>query len=192
MVWAKKVHRSAKSQTFDWSHEVLPSLYFDRLLLLKVYTISAKKVQRSYDSRHWRVMQNLKKNDSLFQKWQEFGEFWSDHSKVSNICTLIGSFRAKYITFDLKKYRGVIFYDTDEPCKICRKSEENWGNGHEKFGKFWPEHLKVSKLGLLFKVENVCAWNLQGNYVSWNWRVVQNLKRNWLVISKLTRIIWRM
>ena len=144
----------------------------------------------THDTEEWCKI--WKKSDSFFQKWQEFGEFWSDHSEVSNICTLIGSFRAKYIPFDLKKYRGVIFYDTDEPCKIFRKSEENWGNWHEKFGKFWPEHLKVSKLGLLFKVENVCAWNLQGNYVSWNWRVVQNLKRNWLVISKLTRIIWQM
>ena len=25
---------------------------------------------------------------------------------------------AKYITFDLKKYRGVIFYDTEESCKV--------------------------------------------------------------------------
>ena len=37
-----------------------------------------------------------RKTDFLFQKWQEFGEFWSEHSKVSKICTLIGPFRAKY------------------------------------------------------------------------------------------------
>ena len=33
-------------------------------------------------------------------------------------CTLIGSFCAKYTTFDPKKYRGVIFNDTEESCKI--------------------------------------------------------------------------
>ena len=38
----------------------------------------------------------------MFQKWQEFREFWSEHSKVSIIFTLIGPFRVKYITFDLK------------------------------------------------------------------------------------------
>ena len=38
----------------------------------------------------------------------------SQHSKVSNICTLIDSFCAKYIMLDLKKYRGVIFHDTKE------------------------------------------------------------------------------
>ena len=41
---------------------ISPNLYFDRLFLLKVYTISAKKVQRSYDLWHCRMMQNLKKN----------------------------------------------------------------------------------------------------------------------------------
>ena len=30
-----------------------------------------------------------------------------------NFCTLIGLFRAKYIIFDLKKYKGVIFHDTE-------------------------------------------------------------------------------
>ena len=44
---------------------------------------------------------------------------------------------------------------------------------------------------LLSKVENVRAQNLQGSFVSWPWRMIQNLKRNWLVSSKLTRGIWQ-
>ena len=35
-------------------------------------------------------------------------------SKVSKIWTLIGHLYAKYITFDLKKYRGVTFHGTEE------------------------------------------------------------------------------
>ena len=31
---------------------------------------------------------------------------------------MIGPFCAKYTTFDLKKYWGVIFHDTEESCKI--------------------------------------------------------------------------
>ena len=50
MIWAKEVLQSAKLQTFDCSREILPKFYFDRVLLLKVYTISAKKVHRSYVS----------------------------------------------------------------------------------------------------------------------------------------------
>ena len=34
------------------------------------------------------------------------------------MCTLVGSFLGKYVTFDLKKYRGVIFYDTEVSCKV--------------------------------------------------------------------------
>ena len=91
------------------------NLYFDRLFLLKVYKISAKKVQRSYVSWHWRMIQNLKKN--------QFGEFWFKHSKDSKIYTSIGPFCAKYITFDLRKYKGVIFHDTEESSKIWKKKK---------------------------------------------------------------------
>ena len=62
MIWTKRVHQSAKFQTFDCSSEISPNLYFDRLLLLKIYKISAKKVQRSCVSWHWRVIKSLKKN----------------------------------------------------------------------------------------------------------------------------------
>ena len=100
--------------------KISPNLYFDILLLLKVYKISVKKVQRSYVSWYWRLTQNLKKNQFVVSKMKDFGEFWSEHSKVFKICTLIGLLCAKYITFDLKKYRRVIFNDTEESCKIWK------------------------------------------------------------------------
>ena len=50
MTWTKRVHQSAKFQTFNCSLETLPNLYLDKLLLLKVYKISAKKLQSSYVS----------------------------------------------------------------------------------------------------------------------------------------------
>ena len=66
---------------------------------------------------------------------------------------------------------------------------------HEEFGKFLPEHVWKSKNWvfswvLLSKVENMWAWHLQGSYVSWEWRMTQNLKRNWLVNSNLTWVVW--
>ena len=92
----------------------------------------------------------FKKTDLLFQKWQEFDESWPEHSKDLKICTLIGSFCAKYIMFDLKKCTGVIFHDTEEWCKIWRKTDLWFGKWHEEFDKFSPEHFKVSKLALLW------------------------------------------
>ena len=46
-------------------------------------------------------------------------------------------------------YRGVIFHDTEELMQILKKKTDLWfEKWHEKFGKFSPEHLKLSKLGL--------------------------------------------
>ena len=83
----------------------------------------------------------------MFQNWhEEFDKFWPEHSKVSKMFTLMGSFWAKYILFELKKYREVIFHRTEEWCKIQSKTDLWFKKWHEKFGKFSPEHLKVSKL----------------------------------------------
>ena len=41
---------------------------------------------------------------------------------------------------------------------------------------------------LLPKVENIWPWNSQRSYVSWQWRMIQKLKRHWFVVLKLT---WR-
>ena len=145
MIWTKGAHQSAKFQTFDCSRKISPNLYFDRLL--KVYKILAKKYRGviSHDPEDWCKI--WRKTDLLFQKWQEFGEFWPEHSKVSKICTFIGSYCAKYLMFDLKKYRGVIFHETERWCKIWRKTDLWFGKWHEEYGKFSPEQLKVSKLG---------------------------------------------
>ena len=51
-----------------------------------VYNVWLKKVQESYLSWHWRVMQNLKKNWLVVGKWhEEFGKFSSKHLKVSKL-----------------------------------------------------------------------------------------------------------
>ena len=48
---------------------------------------------------------------------------------------------AKYTTFDLKRYRGVIFHNTEESCKMWRKTDWWFGKWHEGFSKFSSEHL---------------------------------------------------
>ena len=77
---------------------------------------------------------------------EEFEKFWPEHSKVSKIFTLMGFFWAKYMLFELEKYRGVISHDTEEWCKIWRGIELSFQNWHGEFDKFWPEHLEVSKI----------------------------------------------
>ena len=60
--------------------------------------------------------------------------------KIVKISILINSFCAKYITLELKKYRGVMFHDIEEWCKIWRKTDLWFGKWHEEYGKFSPEH----------------------------------------------------
>ena len=93
-------------------------------------------------------MQNLKNNWFVVSKMRRIWWVLTWALKIFKICTLICSFCAKYVTFDLKRYRGVIFHDTEEWCKIWRKTNLWFENWHEEYGKFSPEHLKVSKMGL--------------------------------------------
>ena len=69
MIWTKGTHQSAKFQNFDCSCQISSNLYFDRLLLLKVYKVSAKKVQRSlsHDNEEWCKI--WRKTDLLFDKF---------------------------------------------------------------------------------------------------------------------------
>ena len=66
------------------------------------------------------------------------------------------------------------------------------GNWHEEYSKFFLEH---SKLGYwwdpLIQTWKSMSSKFTEDYLSWQWRMAQNLKRNWLVISKLTWGIWR-
>ena len=48
----------------------------------------------------------------------------------------MGFFWGKYISFELKKYRGVIFHETEEVYKIWRGIDFSFQNWHKEFGKF--------------------------------------------------------
>ena len=132
MIWTKGTHQSAKFQTFDCSKEISPNLYFDRLLWLKVYKTSAKKVLRIYVLWHRRVMQNSNKNwfvSKMTRIWWSF--IWP--LEILKISTLIGSFCGKHL--------------------------------------IWPKKV-------------------QSKYLSYHWRVTQNLKKNWRVVWKMAWGIW--
>ena len=113
-------------------------------------------------------------------------------TQMSKIFTLIGLFHAKYITFDLKKHRGVILHDTEELCKIWRKTDHKSGKWHEGFGKFLSEHSKVSKLGLccdpfIQRRKYMSLWGSQRILT----QVLKNLKNlhfNGLLLTKVYNV----
>ena len=46
--------------------------------------------------------------------FKEFNKFWHKQLKISKICTLMGCFWPKYIMFQLRKYREVMFDGTQD------------------------------------------------------------------------------
>ena len=97
-----------------------------------------------HDNEEWYI--NWIGADLSFLNWhEELQKFCPKHSKKN--CVLIGSLWPKYIMYELQKYRGIIFHGTKELCKFWRKTDLWFEKWHEKFGKFSPDHLKVSKLG---------------------------------------------
>ena len=88
---------------FNASSGKSENLHFDVLLLSIAYKVSAKKVQKSYLSWHWRVIQTLNKNS--FFVWKVTWEIrWILTRAVENlkICTLMRYFCQKYVRFELK------------------------------------------------------------------------------------------
>ena len=71
----------------------------------------------SHDTEEWYKI--WRKTDSLFQKSQEFGEFWSEHSKSQKFPFWLVPFVQRIY---IKKCREVIFHDTEDSCEIWRKT----------------------------------------------------------------------
>ena len=93
---------------------------------------------------------------------EEFDKFWPEHWKISKICTLMGCIWLKYIMFGLKKYKGVMFNNTEYWHKIWKKTDSYFQKLIEEFSKFSREHVQKSKnwdfhCVLSSKVENVWA-----------------------------------
>ena len=110
------------------------------------------------------------------------------HVKFHQIFILIGSFCWNFIKFQLKKYRGFMSHDTEDWCKIRKKNEKNLVNFDLSSRNSQIFHFDWF---LLCKVYSVWPKKVQRSYLSRHWRVIQNLKKNWLVIWKMTWGIWQ-
>ena len=103
----------------------------------KYIYFQAEKVQRSYLSRNWRGIQHSERNRLVVSKLA-----WGIWQNLTWVLESLKDFHfngllwARYILFELKIYRGVIFHDTDKWWKIWRKIDLLLGKWHEEFGKF--------------------------------------------------------
>ena len=178
---------------------------FDKIFLSKVENAWASNLQWSCVSWQWRVTQKFKKNWLVVLKLTWTSQILTCAlEKSKNFFCLIGSLWPKYILFELQKYRGGIFHDTEKLYKFWRKTAQWFEKRHEKLGKFSPGHLKVSKLELWWDpfvqsrkgmnlkfTEELCVMTMNNNAKFWrdidfsfqNWH--EEFNKFWLDYSKI-------
>ena len=118
MIFTKGAYQSAKFQkNVDNSGEFHQIRTLIGSFCWKYIQFQLKKVQRSYVSWYWRLMQNLKKNQFVISKLTR--TWWTLIWALKNL-HFDWSYLCKVYNLWPKKYRRVIFHDTEESCKIWR------------------------------------------------------------------------
>ena len=132
MTWAVESLKNFILMTSFWAKYIL--------LELKMYRgVISHETEKGY--KIWKGI------DLSFQNWQkEFDKIWPENSKVSNTFIWMSSFWENYMLIEIKKWRGIIFHETEEGYKFCKRINLLFQNWHKEFDKVWPEHLKVSKV----------------------------------------------
>ena len=104
---------------FSPNHSEVWKFHFDGLFLSKVYQVWATKIQRSYLSGPWVVMQKWINPDLAVSKmtWGIGSTFIRALKSLKN-CTLMGSFCPKNIMFQVENFRGIMCHDTERWCKF--------------------------------------------------------------------------
>ena len=138
------------------------------------------------DTEEWYIVRG--KTDLLFKKWQEFREFWPEHSHVSEICTLIGSLCKVYNNWPKEVQRSYLSWHS-RVMQIWRKTDWWFAKWNEKFDNFHQNTWKCQNWEfdgiLLLKVENTCTKIyrevMANNTEEWwkNWRGINLLFQNW-------------
>ena len=133
-------------------------LHFHGFLLSQSYKVSAKKVQKSYLSWHWRVKQSLKKNWLVVSNIM-WGIWWIFTQPLQSLKI---SFRWALFVQSIQglnyKNLEVIFHETEQWCKIVvwprgfKNGMRIWVNFHwstEKSEKLYFDEL------ILFQLEKL-------------------------------------
>ena len=66
-----------------------------------MYELEIYRGVKCHDNKEWcKIWSEI---DLSVQNWQEFDEFWPEHSVISKTYTLMDYLRSKYIMFELKQ-----------------------------------------------------------------------------------------
>ena len=179
-------------ENFHASTRKSQNLHFDGVLMCKEYKVLNKMLQRSYLSSHWTVMQNLKKNLLVVSKmiwgiWRIFMQAL----KSLEIGTLMGSFCPNYIKVWAKTSTAELYVMTlENDAKFEVELTCRLKNDMRKLVNFdlstWNKSQNLHFDGVLMsKVYKEWVKKLQRSNMSWDWKVMSNLKKNLRVVAKV-------
>ena len=170
-------------------------LHSNGFFLSKSYKFWAKKVQKSYLSLGWRVMQSLKRN-WLVLSHMTWGICWIFTQPLKSLKYLFdGLFLYKvYKLWAIKIQRNYLSWHWTVMRNLNKPWPLGFKTGARNWRNFYQSILKSEKLYFhrlfLSKSYNISARKFHRNYVSWHWRMMQYLNKNWLVVWKTTYGIW--
>ena len=152
------------------------------------------KIQRSYLSWHWTVMQNLNKPwpcgfKNGMRNWVNFHYSTQKSEKLY----IDGLFLSKAYNVSARKFqRNYVSWHwrVMQNLKLTCGLKNNLRNLLNFHASSWKsKNLHFDGL-LLSKAYKDLDEKVQKSYVSWHWRVMQSLKKNWLLVPKMTWGIW--
>ena len=101
-----------------------------------------------HDNEEW--YQIWTRIDLSVQNWhEEFDEFWPEHLKISQICTVMGFFWAKYIIFDLKSTGELCLVTLNIDATFEGKLICAFKNDMKNLTKFHQSMFGSLKIGIL-------------------------------------------
>ena len=130
-----------------------------------------------------------------FQKWhEELGELSLEHPKAWKLY-IDGLFLSKVYTVSVGNFQRDLCIMTLKGVakfkwKLTRGLKSDLRNVVNFYASSWKSknwHFDWIRLSKVYKYLDE---KVQKSYVSWNWRVMQSLKKNWLLAPKMTWGIW--
>ena len=101
----------------------------------KIYELKIYRGAMCHDSEEWcKIWRGIR----LVISKLTWGIWWILTWALENLKNLLFNWLVwpKYVMFELKNYRGVMFDDTKDWCKIWRKADLCFQKWHKEFGKF--------------------------------------------------------
>ena len=118
LLWIKRSHQSPNFETYECSGENFPnsSCYFSSHKSVFLQILHHSSVSWDITPLYFLDKILYTFNKRSLSKYK-FGEISREQSKVQNSALWWALFIQSIIRFELKKYRGVVFHDTEQCCK---------------------------------------------------------------------------